>query len=137
MAITIIIKDDHRNQAEISVELENDEDWEEICYRLGCQVARELSGYWLKIMEERLYQARDENLKVKYFRKRIRVTRFGSFTVRRRSYQDEHGDSHFLLDEYLNWLPYKHSTPSLILQRWFQVSKSRFNVLRRWERYAR
>ena len=74
MAITIIIKDDHMKQAEISVELENDSDWEEICYRLGCQVARELAGYCLKIMDEQLYQERDENLKVKYFRKRIRVT---------------------------------------------------------------
>ena len=74
MAITIIIKDDHRKQAEISVELGNDADWEETCYRLGCQVARELAGYWLKIIEERLYQEKSDSLKVKYFRRLMRAS---------------------------------------------------------------
>ena len=53
MAITIIIKDDSGKQVEISVELENDQNWEEVCYQLGCQVAKEIATRWLKAMEER------------------------------------------------------------------------------------
>jgi hypothetical protein len=113
MAMTIIIKDDHGKQVEISVELEDDKNWEEKCYQIGCGVAREVAKLWMKAIEERLFQAKDKDMRSECFRNRIRVTRFGDFTVRRRLYKDKAGDSHFLLDEYLNWIPYKQSTPSL------------------------
>ena len=54
MAIEIIVKDDSGKQVEITLELENDQNWEEICYQVGCQVAREIAARWLKSMEERL-----------------------------------------------------------------------------------
>ena len=67
----------------------------------------------MKDIEERLFQTKDKNMRSECFRERIRVTRFGDFTVRRRLYKDKAGNSHFLLNEYLNWIPYKQSTPSL------------------------
>jgi hypothetical protein len=113
MAITIIIKDDHGKQVEISVELDDDENWEEKCYQIGCGTARSVAKLWMKAIEERLFQEKDRDMRSECFRERIRVTRFGDFTVRRRLYKDKVGNSHFLLDEYLNWIPYKQSTPSL------------------------
>jgi hypothetical protein len=41
------------------------------------------------------------------------VTRFGEITIRRRLYQDERGNYHFLLDEYLGWASAQAATPSL------------------------
>ncbi len=113
MAMTIIIEDEHGKQVEISVELGDDRSWEEKCYQVGCSVARSVAKLWMKAIEERIFQARDKNMRSECFRERIRVTRFGAFTVRRRLYKDKVGNSHFLLDEYLNWIPYKQSTPSL------------------------
>ncbi len=113
MAMTIIIKDEHGNQVEISVEPADDKNWEEKCYQMGCEVAREMAKLWLQGIEERLFQEKDKNMGSECFRERIRVCRFGDFTVRRRLYKDQTGSNHFLLDEYLNWIPYKHSTPSL------------------------
>ncbi len=43
MAMTIIIKDDHGKQVEISVELADDKNWEEKCYQIACEVAREMA----------------------------------------------------------------------------------------------
>ncbi len=111
MAITIIIKDDHGNQVETCVELDDDKSWEEKCYQVGCGVARSVAKLWMKDIEERLFQAKDKSMRSECFRERIRVTRFGYFTVRRRLYKDKAGNSRFLLDEYLNWIPYKQSTP--------------------------
>lgn len=113
MAITIIVKDDQGNQVETCMELDDDKNWEEKCYAVGCGVSRSVAKLWLKDIDERLFQAKDNNMGSECFRNRIRVTRFGDFTVRRRLYKDKSGNSHFLLDEYLNWEPYKHSTPSL------------------------
>jgi len=107
------VKNDDGNQAEIKVELEDDAKWEEKCYGIGCQVSREVATLLMKEMDERLFQEKDKSMKSERFCERIRVTRFGHFTVRRRLYEDKQGKPHFLLDEYLNWLPYKHSTPSL------------------------
>ena len=36
MSITIIVKDKHGKQVEKSVELDNDMNWEEKCYKMGC-----------------------------------------------------------------------------------------------------
>jgi hypothetical protein len=47
---------------EITVELENDQNWEEKCYQVGCQLASEIARQWLKAMEERLFQERDKEL---------------------------------------------------------------------------
>ncbi|MBM3210941.1 hypothetical protein FJZ33_01890, partial [Candidatus Poribacteria bacterium] len=48
------------------------------------------------------------------FWKRTRVTRFGSFKIKRRLYKDKEGKSHFYLDDYLNWPEYQKATPSFI-----------------------
>ncbi len=37
MAITIVVKGDDESQTEIRVELEDDGNWEEKCYGVGCQ----------------------------------------------------------------------------------------------------
>jgi len=115
MAMTIIIKDDDGKQVETTLDFDehHDRDWEEVCYQLGCAVAREVAIRWLKVIEEGLFQKRSKNWEIEGFRKRIRVTRFGKFNIWRRLYNDEKGKSHFLLDEYLNWLPRKRATPSL------------------------
>ena len=54
MAMTIIIKDNHGKQVEISVELDDDKNWEEKCYQIGCEVAREMAKLWMKAIDERL-----------------------------------------------------------------------------------
>ena len=113
MAKKIIIEDEYGKQVEIPVELDDDMNWEEKCYQIGCRTAIELAQHFMQDMDERLFQEKDDDMSSECFRQRIRVTRFGSFTVRRRLYKDSDGNSHFLLDEYLNWIPYKHSTPSL------------------------
>ncbi len=113
MAMKIIIEYDNEKQVEISVELDEDKNWEEVCYQIGCKVAREVAMLWLKAMEEVLHQHKEKSLRVECRRSRIRVTRFGKFSIRRRLYIDSHGNYRFLLDEHLNWLPYKWSTPSL------------------------
>lgn len=38
MAMTIIIKDDHGNQVERCMELDDDKNWEEKCYQKGCEL---------------------------------------------------------------------------------------------------
>ena len=113
MAITIIVKDERGNQVETRMELDDDKNWEEKCHAAGCGVSRTVANFWMKDIDERLFQAKDDDMGSECFRERIRVTRFGHFTVRRRLYKDKSGDSHFLLDEHLNWLPYKQSTPDL------------------------
>jgi len=44
MAITIIVKEDDGDQVEITLDPEchDDGEWEEVCYQIGCSVAREL-----------------------------------------------------------------------------------------------
>lgn len=46
MAVRIIIEEDNRKQVEITLEPEHhdDKEWEEICYQLGCEVAREIAN---------------------------------------------------------------------------------------------
>jgi len=115
MAMKIIIESDDNRQVEITLDPEqyDDREWEEVCYEIGCSVSRELAIRWLGDIEERLFCAWGENLESECFRKRTRVTRFGSFEIWRRLYKDNQGKSHFLLDEYLNWPAYKRATPSL------------------------
>lgn len=52
MAITVIVKDNHGKQVEISVELDDDMSWEEKCYQMGCEVAREMAKLWLILPPE-------------------------------------------------------------------------------------
>ena len=63
MAITIIVKDDDGNQAEIRVELEDDGNWEEKCYGVGCQVSKEVATLWMKEIDERLFQEKDKSMR--------------------------------------------------------------------------
>jgi hypothetical protein len=112
MATEITIKNDNGRQVEITVELENDQNWEEKCYQVGCQVAKEIARQWVKAMAERLFQERDRELSVECTRGRIRVTRFGRISVSRRTYScaqlvrmvlgavDSRDCAHYLLGSY-------------------------------------
>jgi hypothetical protein len=115
MTIQIIVKEDIGDQVEMTLDPScyADSEWEEVCYQIGCAVARELANDWLDIMDESLKQSRPKSMKVEKFCKRTLVSRFGEVTVWRRLYRDDKGKYHFLLDEYLNWRPKQEATPSL------------------------
>ena len=114
VTVKIIMEDLGVDQEEIELKGEcGEETWEEDSYQLGCAVAREIASEVLKSIDEQILQERPKNLKVHDSFKRTRVTRFGMIPVWRRLYQDKDGSYHYLLDERLNWQPYKWSTPSL------------------------
>jgi hypothetical protein len=87
--------------------------WEEESYQIGCALAQQEAKRRLQTMEESLYQHRPRSWRVEGWRERTLVTRFGEVTIRRRLYQDERGNYHFPLDEYLSWTPAQAATPSL------------------------
>jgi len=66
----------------------------------------------LQDIEEKIFQKRDKRWKVKGFRQRTYVTRFGDVTVSRRLYKSKE-KNRFLLDEHLSRLSYQSATPSL------------------------
>jgi hypothetical protein len=114
MAKMIIMIDTDSDQVEKLADIEiTDGDWEESCYRLGCQVAREVAVKYLEEKAEQLDKERPNGYRVKNTNPRTLVTRFGDITFSRRLYQDRHGEYHFLLDEYMNWRSYQAATPSL------------------------
>lgn len=88
MAMTIIIKDDDGKQVEMTVDFDeyHDREREEVCYQLGCAIARKVAVRWLKVMEAGLLQERSRKWETEGFHKRIRVTRFGKFGIWRRLY---------------------------------------------------
>jgi len=67
----------------------------------------------LKAMDDRLFASHPSSWEVKGFNKRTLATRFGDLTISRRLYQDDRGEYHYLLDEYLGWHPKQLATPSL------------------------
>ncbi len=114
VTVKIILEDVGMGQEEIELKGECDEEtWEEDSYQLGCAVARKIANEVLKSIDKRILHERPRDLKVHDTFKRTRVTRFGMIPVWRRLYQDKDGSYHYLLDERLNWQPYKWSTPSL------------------------
>lgn len=115
MAMTIIVKEDDGDQVEITLDPEchDDGEWEEVCYQIGCSVARELATRWLGAIGERLHQEHSESMQVECFCERTLMSRFGEVTVRRRLYRDDKDEYHLLLDEHLNWRPNQEATPSL------------------------
>ncbi len=114
ITVKIILEDLGLDQEEIELKGEcGAETWEEDSYQLGCAVAREVAIKVLKSIDKRILLERSRELKVHDTFKRRRVTRFGMIPVWRRLYQDKDGSYHYLLDEHLNWQPYKLSTPSL------------------------
>lgn len=114
MAKMIIMIDTDSDQVEKLADIEiTDGDWLESCYRLGCQVAREVAVKYLEEKAEQLDKERPNGYGVKNTNPRTLVTRFGDITFSRRLYQDRHGEYHFLLDEYMNWGSYQAATPSL------------------------
>ena len=113
MVVTIIIKDDDGKQVKSTdFYAKADEKWEETSYRIGCKIAQEITQNMLKDIDEKLYQNRDKKWKAQTFSNRTYVTRFGDATISRRLYKSKK-QYRFLLDEYLNWLPYQRATPSL------------------------
>ena len=114
ITVKIILEDLGLDQEEMELSGECvEETWEEDSYQLGCSVAREIAIKVLKSIDKRILLERSRELKVHDTFKRRRVTRFGMIPVWRRLYQDKDGNYHYLLDERLNWQPYKWSTPSL------------------------
>lgn len=114
ITLKIIVEDLGMDQQEICIKGEcNEEKWEEDSYHIGCAVAREIAKRVLESIDQRILEKRPKTLKVHDSSKRTRVTRFGKIPVWRRLYEDQEGRYHYLLDEYLNWQPYKVSTPSL------------------------
>ena len=111
MALQIICESQSESQETVSVS--DDAKWEEECYDHGCRTAREAAIERLKAIDEKLLHERPKNWKVKRFCQRKLLARFGKITVSRRLYQDDKGEYHFLLDEYLNWPPKQEATPSL------------------------
>jgi len=94
--------------------IDEQKDWEEEHYRIGCAIAREIAKQSLKDLDDKLFRQHPEGWKSGGFRKRTRVTRFGSFKVKRRIYKDEKGVWRFLLDEHLQWPANLKATPSFI-----------------------
>lgn len=116
ITVNIITQDADKKQ-EKSMEFvvsDDQKNWEEEYYQIGCCIARELSKQGLKALDDKLFSEHPESWESECFRKRTRVTRFGSFKVKRRLYKDKEGNSHFLLDEYLNWPSFQRATPSFI-----------------------
>lgn len=90
-----------------------DQDWEQASYQIGCATARQESLRRLHEIEEWLFQRYPKSWHVEGSRQRTLVTRFGEIAIKRRLYRDEEGAYHFLLDEYLRWMPGQLATPSL------------------------
>ena len=92
---------------------QQEQGWEEECYQIGCEVARDQAYGRLSAVEERLHNQRPFGWKVQGWRKRVVMTRFGEVTVIRRLYRDQQGTYHMYLDEYLGWSQGQSATPSL------------------------
>jgi len=115
VTINIITEDEGQKQEKtMEFTVKDMRKWEEEGYRVGCSVAKELAKQILKTLDDKLFAEHPQDWKSECFRRRTRVTRFGSFKVRRRLYKDKEGNSHLLLDEYLNWPAYQKATPSFI-----------------------
>lgn len=133
----MIISEKQDEKQEEKVINSQDADWEAECYQYGCKAAREEAIRRLKAIDDRLFQQRPKSWKVEGSYKRTLVTRFGDLTVRRRLYQDDEGNYHFLLDEYLNWQPYQQASPSLTEALVDSATNSTFRtVSREVEKYS-
>lgn len=113
MAMTIILTDDKGNQLKTIKANINKQSWEDDCFTLGCELAKELATQYLKELDDKLNKERNKDLSVKDIRERTILTRFGHITVRRRIYKNKQRKHHYLLDEYLNWRPNQQATPDL------------------------
>ena len=92
---------------------QQDQGWEEECYQIGCEVARDQAHARLSAVEERLDNQRPSGWKLEGWRKRIVMTRFGEVTINRRVYRDQDGCYHAYLDEHLGLPKGQLATPSL------------------------
>jgi hypothetical protein len=87
--------------------------WEEESYQIGCAAARQAALTRLQALEEQLFTTLPLNWHIIAHKERTLVTRFGEITLKRRLYRDPQGQPHFLLDEALGWQPGQLATPSL------------------------
>ena len=106
-----IIKEDN-NIEQVNIE-SFAQQWEEECFNIGCQKARDEAIKRLTQIEQKLFESRNKLWKIVGFRERTLTTRFGEITIQRRLYKDKKGEYRFLLDEYMNWRPNQLATPSL------------------------
>jgi len=107
-------KDIILNKFETAKEVSQEElNWEEESYQIGCAWARQEALKRLKALEERLFNALPLSWHVIANRERTLVTRFGEITFKRRLYRDNQGKTHFLLDEVLGLPAQQLATPSL------------------------
>lgn len=88
-------------------------DWEETWYAAGCEMARRGAEAFFETLDAKLYEMRPVGWRVKGYRERRLMTRFGPVTLRRRLYEDEEGEGHMLLDEHLKLPARQAATPSL------------------------
>ena len=112
MAENIIKQDNNIKQDEINIGISL-EQWEEDCFNIGCQKARDEAVNMLTQIEQRLHESRHKCWKVIGFRERTLLTRFGEITIQRRLYRNSKDEYCFLLDNYMNWRPNQSATPSL------------------------
>ncbi len=101
------------SQQDYKANTNQDLDWEQESYQIGCELVRQEALKRLQAIDERLFTTHPSSWEVKGFNKRTLATRFGELSIRRRLYQDESGQYHYLLDEYLGWSRYQLATPSL------------------------
>ena len=92
---------------------QQEQGWEEECYQIGCEVARDQAYGRLSAVEERLQKERPLGWEVQGWGKRVVLTRFGEVTGIRGLYRDQQGTYHMYLDEYLGWSQGQSATPSL------------------------
>jgi len=96
-----------------NIRSDQDQGWEKEIYQEVCQEGQLRAIKRLEKLEEKLFLEHPVSWKVIGFRERTLVARFGEIRIRRKLYQDERDDYHFLLDEHLKFLPYQLATPDL------------------------
>jgi hypothetical protein len=102
------------NKIETAKEVsQEDLNWEERSYQIGCAIARQKALKRLQATEERLFKALPLSWHVVANKERTLVTRFGEITIKRRIYRDDQGKTHCLLDEVLGLPARQLATASL------------------------
>lgn len=87
--------------------------WEERVFETVCGLAQGACAGAFEDLDDELAALRDKDLRVVGRRKRTVVTKFGSFTLRRRLYRETSGKGRYLLDEALGLRSRTQATPAL------------------------
>lgn len=87
--------------------------WDERVFEVVCKSAASCCSTLLEALDDELAKKRDKGLRMVGERPKTIVTKFGSFTIKRRLYKDKEGTSKFLLDRALGLKPRIQATSSL------------------------